>query len=411
MRKVALLCMTFFLLSSVARGQTFTSGSTGADGALDLSAMSCTTCTVQLPDSGVFNYTTVNVPSGKFLVFNKNLRNTPVTILTQGAVTIAGTISVNAGNSFGLGSNGGPGGFDGGSSGSPGFGPGGGTAASPNGRWIGPVSLVPIIGGSGGYGSGGGGGGAIVIASSASINFTGTINANGACVNNTCPSGRGSGGAIRLVANSITATGTLRAIGGLSSDNNPGVIRIETLSGSFSGFATPAPIFSTTTNPIIVPNSATPSLTITSIAGFAVPSNPAARSDLVDLMLPSQLTDPISVVVRGHNIPVGTSVSLAVGGSAATAATSTLTGTFDSSTTTLNVSGLSRTAVSTLFVYANFSPPSSAQIFNPAGRDHVARVRAEAAPGRRTRFTFLRADGTRIDAARLPPQFLSQFRP
>lgn len=414
MRQVALLCGIFLLMSSAARGQNFSSGSTGADGALDLSSMSCNTCTIQLPDSGVLNYTTVNIPSGKFLFFNKNLRNTPVVILVQGAVTIGGVINVHAGNSSGLGVSGGPGGFDGGSSGGPGFGPGGGTAASPEGRWVGPLSLVPIIGGSGGHrsnSSGGGGGGAIVIASSTSITLTGRIDASGACVVNTCPTGTGAGGAIRLVANSITATGVLRANGGVSSGTNVGLIRIETPSGSFSGTATPAPILSTTINPVIVPNSDTPSLTITSIGGFAVPANPAARSDAVDLMLPSQLADPISVVVRGHNIPLGTAVSLAVGGSAATAATATLSGTFDSSTATLNVSGLNRTSVSTLFVYASFSPPGGAQAFNPPGRNHVARVRAEAAPGRQTKFTFLRADGARVDAAKLSPRFLSQFRP
>lgn len=407
MRQVALLCGMLFLMSPAARGQGFSSGSTGADGPLDLSTMSCTTCTIQLPDSGVFNYTTINVPNGKNLLFSKNLRNTPVVLLAQGAVNIAGTINLRA-----SARTGGPGGFDGGNQG-PGFGPGGGTVSSPNGRWVGPVSLVPIIGGSGGHGGGlgGGGGGAIVIASSSSITVSGVIDAVGSTPVN--GGSHGSGGAIRLVSNSVIITGGLFAFGGggTTTSSNPGVIRVEAPSGSFTGQATPTPILSTTTNPVVVPNSATPSLVITSIGGFAVPANPAARSDVVDLMLPSQLSDPISVVVRGHNIPVGTTVKVAVGGSAATSATATLAGTFDSSTATLSVSGLNRTTVSTIFVYATFSPPGGAQAFNPPGRNHVARVRAEAAPGRQTQFTFLRADGTRIDASKLSPRFLSQFRP
>jgi len=56
-----------------AAGQAFSSGSTGADGALDLTASDRT---LQLPESGILNYTTVNIPSGRTLTFGPNLRNT-----------------------------------------------------------------------------------------------------------------------------------------------------------------------------------------------------------------------------------------------------------------------------------------------------------------------------------------------
>ena len=65
MRKVFLLAFLVCALPLLAQAQ-FNSGSTGADGALDLSTMTCpnNTCEVQLPESGVLNYTTVNIPGG-----------------------------------------------------------------------------------------------------------------------------------------------------------------------------------------------------------------------------------------------------------------------------------------------------------------------------------------------------------
>ncbi len=111
----------------------------------------------------------------------------------------------------------GPGGFYGGAPGQDGFGPGAGIYAgnaTKNGSWSGPLSLVPIIGGSGGAGwsncggwPGGGGGGAIVIASSASIALSGVIDAYSnlsfSCGLNGQSFAPGGGGAIRLVSNSL----------------------------------------------------------------------------------------------------------------------------------------------------------------------------------------------------------------
>jgi len=422
MKRLPFLSVVVLFVSFSVRGQGFSSGSTGADGPLDLSTLSCTNCTIQVPASGIFNYTTINIPQGKQLSFIANLRNTPVIMLAQGNVLIAGQILLN-GNSFNActGGTAGIGGFAGGAgcnaTDQPGFGPGGGRLdpqepANRSGKWVGPTSLFPIIGGSGGaaqdgHGAGGGGG-AIVIASSLAISVSGTVFADGACAFS--PAGHGSGGAIRLLANSITVTGSLFARGCINI-GNPGVIRIETPTGSFTGQAFPSPILSTIINPEIVPNNSTPSLSISSIAGFAVPASPAARSDFVDLMLPSQLTDPISVVVQGRNIPIGTLVSMSVGGSSATVTSGTLSGTFDSSSATLNVSGLNRATVSTLFVFATFTPPSGVQAFNPKGPDYVARIRAEATPGNATRFAFIRANGTKVDPTRLSPRFLKIFRP
>src|SRR6266568_7475696 len=131
---LAIVCWT--MGSGTASGQTFSSGSTGADGAY---APSCapTPCTVTktLPPSGVYNYTTVTIPSGVTVRYTRNAANTPVTLLATGDVTIMGTISVNGDNGLN-GSNvggpfqgalGGPGGFNGGNGGNVGVAGGAGT--------------------------------------------------------------------------------------------------------------------------------------------------------------------------------------------------------------------------------------------------------------------------------------------
>jgi len=107
----------------------FDSGSTGADSAFEPTASK----TVDLPENGVFNFTTVNIPTGVTISFKKNAKNTPVTILATGDVTINGTINVSgaSGNSI-IPGIGGPGGFNGGQgaaanqTGKRGEGPGGG---------------------------------------------------------------------------------------------------------------------------------------------------------------------------------------------------------------------------------------------------------------------------------------------
>jgi hypothetical protein len=269
---------------SAVQGGSFDSGSTGADGAFDLSTDPPTVppntiidgnnFIVPLPESGVYSFTTVNIPADKTVKFMRNARNTPVTILAQEAVTVAGTINLDGELGGTLTPNhagrGGPGGFDGGDggiaaagrAGTAGGGPGGGEPGIVDpgnaqfglgggggsyagrggngqgsaqtfalaGALYGVPTLVPLVGGSGGGGGaahtinngggGGGGGGAILIASSATITVNGTISVNGgtgggpgACCDNGAGGG-GSGGAIRLITNTIAGTGRLLANGG-----------------------------------------------------------------------------------------------------------------------------------------------------------------------------------------------------
>ena len=241
-------------LSPVSAASTFDSGSTGADGAFAPTA----SVTLQVPDSGVFNYTTVNIPSGVVITFKRNNANTPVTILASGDITLSGVIDISGGaggNMLNLlngnsldgtarstGGSGGPGGFDGGGGGSKvgpyngvaGDGPGGGggagdikqnvgdggggsySSAGQNGNYANGINglggsvygssfLNPLIGGSGGggggangnaeAGSGGGGGGAFLIASSGILNFNGQIVTRGGVGGTDYNGGGGGGGA------------------------------------------------------------------------------------------------------------------------------------------------------------------------------------------------------------------------
>lgn len=315
-------------LSVHAHAQTFNSGSTGADGAFSPSVNT----TLQLPPNGVFNFTTVNIPTGITVKFLKNSANTPVTILASGNVTVAGTIDVSGGAAAASGAAGdgnlgddgqpgigGPGGFNGGfggpagtagSAGGAGFGPGGGgpgigTTSSPvggsgggyggqgggsgsgipGGLPYGTVSLLPLIGGSGGGGGaggsnfagagGGGGGGAILIASSGTISITGSILANGALggtnagVNYGGCGGSGSGGGIRLVANTISGNGTITANGGAGvTCNGP--------SASIGGSASVGRI-RLEANTITRTAATTPAYTTGPVGAVFVPGNPTLR--------------------------------------------------------------------------------------------------------------------------------------
>ena len=416
MRRVILAVVLLGMSAHAAEAQPFSSGSTGFDGPFDW-ATKCPTasaCYVTLPYSGTLNYTTINVPVGKTVYILPNIRNTPATILATLDVRIDGTLEVRSGWDGIRGTMDrrlpGAGGYPGGKGG-PGLGPGGGVAA--NGRWVGPISLVPLVGGSGGgsiNGSGGGGGGALLLASSGKISISGTILADGSY---TGGSSFGSGGAIRIVANevAITTSGQLYArCGGISGyPDNDGVILVETPTDKFiwGGYSQP-PIIPSTINPVLIPTSP-PMLTIVSIGGYAVPAYSGVDPRVIDLLLPRQLADPLSVVVHASGVPVGTTVSLTVNPS--TGVTSTpvaLTGTLESSSATLSISGVSRSGLSYIFVYTTFDVAQGAGSGNPPGPDHVASVHLEAAPGGATQMTLLRDDGSAVDASRLPAAFLER---
>jgi hypothetical protein len=169
------------------------------------------------------------------------------------------------------------------------------------------------------------------------------------------------------------------------------------------------PILSTTINPQIVSDNATPSLSITSVGGFPV-SYSAGRPDMVDLMLPNQLADPLNVVVQANNIPVGTQVKLNVSGPSSGSFTpGTLSGTHGSSSTTIAVSGLSRTGATYMIAFADFTLAGNAANFNKKGPDKIAKVRIIAKAGAESRFVFLRQNGTEIELAKVPSRIREEF--
>lgn len=370
---IGLVALLLALGSASALAQPFNSGSTGADGPF----APATSTTLPLPATGVFNFTTVNIPAGVSVTFSRNAANTPVTMLATGDVIIAGTINVNGApggaGAFGssLGSNagaGGPGGFHGGTgangivsiTGGSGLGPGGGAGATADpsaGIWVGggggfaapggpgvgaaggaaygTPTLLPLIGGSGGGGAGsflgttgaggGGGGGALLIASSGTITFTGTILARGGSggaqvAPKAGPGGGGSGGAVRLVATAITGSGgTVNVSGG-------GGIFIGTTVGQGSVGRTRIEAIANTATinfagvapsldqPAVAVLSNPPTLTITEVAGVPAPAAPTASFSSPDITLPATTVNPVTVNLASTNIPPGTTVTVTVKG-------------------------------------------------------------------------------------------------
>lgn len=248
--KLGALAATLCLAGLTAPVLAYDSGSTGADG--DFSPTVNTE--LQIPESGVFNFTTVNIPTGVTVTFKRNTSNTPVVMLASGNVTISGTLNLNGTNSTHVGASGdgnlgddglpglgGPGGYEGGrggtagkGSGGAGLGPGGGGGGkyfyysnyynyylggggggfngaggdqpqfSSGGGWAvgkggpayGSSQLLPLIGGSGGGGGTGG------------LSFPG--------------SGGGGGGGAILIASSgtVNVAGAITAYGGKSGSSS-----------------------------------------------------------------------------------------------------------------------------------------------------------------------------------------------
>jgi hypothetical protein len=390
---------------SPALAQTFNSGSSGVDGAFNPPTG---TTTLALPPSGVFNFTTVNVPSGATVRFTRNATNTPVTILASGNVTIAGSIDVRgAEGGFSrvgasvVGSNGGaggPGGFDGGAgatavvsnTGGAGLGPGGGfgsagtsggaggaghllsgaagkTAGGGGGTAYGTSSLLPLVGGSGGGGGGavasntgaggGGGGGALLIASSGTLTFTGSIQAQGGLGGGIVPGGGtaagggGSGGSVRLIATTITGTTAIANVSGGNGGEvstsieggagSPGRVRVEAFTNTLVvGLGTSSVGVLSSGAPTSVTLANSPTLRITTVGGVPAPTAPTGSFTAADVVLPVTTTNPVNVGLAGTNIPLGTTVTVTVKGlhGVATSAVSTpLSGTLASSTATASL--------------------------------------------------------------------------
>jgi hypothetical protein len=262
----ALLWVTLILSCSSELDATMVV-SDGSDGPFN-PASSQTIILDNVAPDGIFNFTTIFIPQGVTIRFQRNAGNTPVYFAATGDVVINGLIDVSGTN---FSRTGGPGGGDGGNgsrnaAGTAGFGPspgqggpvtvnqgnaggGGGmatpglTATSRTGTSPAPGGPAvefpePFAGGSGGGGGGGrlffgvdisggdggGGGGALQISTPADMTINGSILSNGAhggwafanVFAHGGPGGGGSGGNIDLYANGINILGSavIRAVGG-----------------------------------------------------------------------------------------------------------------------------------------------------------------------------------------------------
>jgi hypothetical protein len=360
----------FFATANISAQNNFSSGSTGADGAFAPVANQ----TITVPDSGVFNYTTVNIPANVTITYARGNGNKPLTILATGDVTMGSNAVINLdgkpGNANGSGGFGGPGGYSGGAGGygfdqsfsgvpadGPGAGGGGkggplstnlgggggggyGSAGSPGGGGataglggpkFGTVTILPLIGGSGGGGggainngrggAGGGGGGAILIASSGTITLSGTITVRGGSgASGNAGGAGGSGGAIRLIANTITGGGVLTTSGGFGGGSNvtqnggtggQGYVRLEAYDYSnFTGSTNPSNIVSFAFPHPLTPTNS-PSLHIASVGGVNAPASPlGSLQGVPDIIVPSAQPNPVTVALEGTNLPLSTIVQV-----------------------------------------------------------------------------------------------------
>ncbi len=443
------LFFSAFLQTSDAEA-VFTSGSTGADGAFNPTANTV----LQVPESGIFNFTTVNIPAGVTVTFQKNSANTPVTILATGDVMVNGTINLDGTAGSGSANGwGGPGGYDGGIGGAPsksgyaGQGPGagggggsngvsasgsgggggygaiGGTGSATNGFSArtgvayGNERILPLIGGSGGGGGGGissssgfgggGGGGAILIASSGSITNNNYINVKGGAggsgsLANYIYGGGGSGGSIRLIANTITNSGQINATGGSGGNTGgtyaggaggKGRIRLEAFTLN-AGTTNPPYVYGVPSD--VVPVN-TPTLSVLSIGGISAPAAPKGTYAEPDVQLPSNITNPVSVEVAATNIPAGTIVTVSsvpqVGD--ITSASTALIGTEASSSASvqLNIS----LAYPTIFnITATYTLSASNETPIYVNGEKVEKVRVASIAGVETVLTYITESGREI---------------
>jgi hypothetical protein len=258
----------------------------------------------------VFKYTSVNIASNVTVTFNNHPSRAPVVWLVSGDVTVNGTLSLNGQNAVSAPNlaEPGPGGFRGGVgyysigvSKGPGFGVGGGgrnaggsysTVGGSGPSIYGNPSVIPLVGGSGGGGrdapsnGGGAGGGAILIASTGEMRVNGTLRSKGGeGVGGTdhwtdAPSGSGSGGAIRLVSDSLLGNGSITALGGTSGyAGGLGRIRIERVSNSATIIPTPDPStvdLAPGATALLWPPTNAPQVRIVSISGTNAPADPRA---------------------------------------------------------------------------------------------------------------------------------------
>ena len=288
----------------------------------------------------VFKYQSVSIPEGVGVTFKNHRSRAPIVWLVQGNVEINGVVSLD-GFWGGVGNpqattplEPGPGGFRGGAAGDAGtgggFGPGGGAPGSVisdgGNRNYGNPQNIPLLGGSGGgaadrhFISGGAGGGAILVASSLNIVLNGAIHARGGRGTRIFAparvSGGGSGGAVRLVGETVLGNGGISAVGLTATDaknGSNGRIRIEANSMSPDLTTAPSTIaVAPGDTPIIWPPDNAPNVKIVSVDSVSAPEDPSSNL-LTSSDIGIQTDEEVEVILETTNFPIEGVVNLRVG--------------------------------------------------------------------------------------------------
>jgi len=256
-----------------------------------------------------------------------------------------------------------------------------------------------------------GGGGAILIASSATINITGSLTANGDtggtyAFNNgggAAGGGGGSGGAIRIVATAISGSGSLAALsgtggsGGASSSSDDagkggkGRIRLEADEPiPFNGGTNPFPSVGQT-QALILPG--LPTIRIASVAGAPVSPTPSGSDDVV---LPSDTLNPMTIGLASSNVPLGQTITLTVtpdSGASITAVSSAIVGTEANGTADASVALPSGHSVLSATVSFTVTASLGDAMKHFAHGERVQRVVSVAGLGQGSRTTFVTVSG------------------
>jgi hypothetical protein len=301
----------------------------------------------------VFKFSSINIPAGTAITFKNHPSRAPVVWLVEGNATVDGLVDIR-GQARDTDphrirfAEPGPGGFRGGDMWVPGmpgpfgvsgFGPGGGRGYIQLYQWgqysshantgfaqgslppvpaYGNSTLIPLVGGSGAgphsqrhEWGGGAGGGAMLLVVKGNLTFGGHIAADGGSDN----ASGGSGGAVRIVAETTVGNGLVTAICGTSSrQEGEGRIRIEC--NNPVGFS-----FQPATFPVaprvpvqLWPEPAAPTARIVSVNGLNAPTDPRAS---LDPLAPADLRVPAGsrtnlVTVETVNLPTNAVVTLRV---------------------------------------------------------------------------------------------------
>lgn len=279
----------------------------------------------------VFKYSSVNIPTGVKVTFKNHPSYAPVVWLVQGNVTIAGELNLDGkvGSRDGtlslIPAEPGPGGFRGGargpSGGGQGMGPGGGlpgrfTDTAKYQTVYGNPQIIPLIGGSGngannfdaypGAESGGGGGGAIAIFASQAISLPGLITSQGVGHPDwggaTSVQRAGSGGAVKLVANTVTGSGLIRCVN--TNAANAGRIRIEANSLAPTLQTAPETIgVPPSQTPVIWPAANAPTAKVVSVDAVNAPADPHAPL-VAGADVAIQNSNQVNILIETTNFPI-----------------------------------------------------------------------------------------------------------